>query len=215
MLLRIVIPNVKCRCLCYTLRSNFSSSRFSSYPASSRSTKCSVRWRTCTVAVSAIATSSPKICSSMFLKVSWNYVISDGWTLVTFSCNKPDCLVQSYFNLTSQMYRTFAHVTTEPQNFASAFHFTAPLLVVLWVCCRTLTSLDVWSGGCVMAELLMNRPIFRGSKSSDQMEKIMRVDAFVVTTHLLTFIGYWRSFSNRSPCNESWLQAAIDYSVCS
>jgi serine/threonine protein kinase len=34
---------------------------------------------------------------------------------------------------------------------------------------------DVWSGGCVMAELLMNRPIFRGSKSSDQMEKIMRV----------------------------------------
>jgi hypothetical protein len=26
-----------------------------------------------------------------------------------------------------------------------------------------------------MAELLMNRPIFRGTKSSDQMEKIMRV----------------------------------------
>ncbi|EDQ84271.1 uncharacterized protein MONBRDRAFT_34760, partial [Monosiga brevicollis MX1] len=36
-------------------------------------------------------------------------------------------------------------------------------------------AIDVWSGGCVMAELLMNRPIFRGSKSSDQMEKIMRV----------------------------------------
>merc|ERR1712146_214567 len=36
-------------------------------------------------------------------------------------------------------------------------------------------AIDVWSGGCVRAELLMNRPIFRGSKSSDQMEKIMRV----------------------------------------
>lgn len=36
-------------------------------------------------------------------------------------------------------------------------------------------AIDVWSGACVMAELLMNRPIFRGSKSSDQMEKIMRV----------------------------------------
>eukprot|EP01147_Barroeca_monosierra_P006577 gene6577-9400_t len=37
------------------------------------------------------------------------------------------------------------------------------------------TAIDMWSGACVMAELLMNRPIFRGSKSSDQMEKIMRV----------------------------------------
>eukprot|EP00043_Microstomoeca_roanoka_P016448 m.168039 g.168039 ORF g.168039 m.168039 type:complete len:389 (-) comp16463_c0_seq1:307-1473(-) len=37
------------------------------------------------------------------------------------------------------------------------------------------SAIDVWSGACVMAELLMNRPIFRGTKSSDQMEKIMRV----------------------------------------
>eukprot|EP00049_Salpingoeca_infusionum_P017839 m.354588 g.354588 ORF g.354588 m.354588 type:complete len:433 (-) comp17059_c0_seq1:515-1813(-) len=36
-------------------------------------------------------------------------------------------------------------------------------------------AIDVWSGACVMAELLMNRPIFRGSKSAEQMEKIMRV----------------------------------------
>lgn len=42
-------------------------------------------------------------------------------------------------------------------------------------CVYSVISVDVWSGGCVMAELLMNRPIFRGTKSSDQMEKIMRV----------------------------------------
>jgi serine/threonine protein kinase len=36
-------------------------------------------------------------------------------------------------------------------------------------------AIDVWSGACVMAELLINRPIFRGAKSTDQMEKIMRV----------------------------------------
>eukprot|EP00056_Hartaetosiga_gracilis_P003743 m.67029 g.67029 ORF g.67029 m.67029 type:complete len:385 (+) comp11564_c1_seq1:438-1592(+) len=36
-------------------------------------------------------------------------------------------------------------------------------------------AIDVWSGACVMAELLMNKPIFRGTKSSDQMEKIMKI----------------------------------------
>jgi len=33
----------------------------------------------------------------------------------------------------------------------------------------------VWSGGCVLAELLIGKPIFRGSKTHDQMEKIMKV----------------------------------------
>ena len=36
-------------------------------------------------------------------------------------------------------------------------------------------AIDVWSGGCVLAELLIGKPIFRGTKTVDQMEKIMKV----------------------------------------
>jgi glycogen synthase kinase 3 beta len=36
-------------------------------------------------------------------------------------------------------------------------------------------AIDVWSAGCVLAELLMGTPIFRGSTSSDQLLKIVRI----------------------------------------
>jgi serine/threonine protein kinase len=33
----------------------------------------------------------------------------------------------------------------------------------------------VWSAGCVIAEMVMNRPIFEGENSTDQLLRIIRV----------------------------------------
>jgi len=36
-------------------------------------------------------------------------------------------------------------------------------------------AIDVWSAGCVLAEMLLGQPIFRGSTSDDQLAKIIKV----------------------------------------
>jgi len=37
------------------------------------------------------------------------------------------------------------------------------------------TQVDVWSMGCVIAELVLNKPIFAGKSASDQMKEIMKI----------------------------------------
>lgn len=37
------------------------------------------------------------------------------------------------------------------------------------------SAIDVWSAGCVLAEMLLGQPIFRGTTSEDQLAKIIRV----------------------------------------
>lgn len=34
---------------------------------------------------------------------------------------------------------------------------------------------DVWSAACVIAEMVINKPIFEGENSTDQLAKIMRI----------------------------------------
>jgi glycogen synthase kinase 3 beta len=38
-----------------------------------------------------------------------------------------------------------------------------------------LTSLDVWSTGCVMAELMLGQPLFPGESGIDQLVEIIKV----------------------------------------
>ena len=37
------------------------------------------------------------------------------------------------------------------------------------------TAIDVWSGGCVLAELLIGTPVFPGSSGVDQLVEIIKV----------------------------------------
>lgn len=39
-------------------------------------------------------------------------------------------------------------------------------------------SLDVWSAGCVLAELLLGQPIFPGDSGVDQLVEIIKVRGF-------------------------------------
>lgn len=41
--------------------------------------------------------------------------------------------------------------------------------------CPALSFLDVWSAGCVLAELLLGQPIFPGDSGVDQLVEIIKV----------------------------------------
>ena len=52
-------------------------------------------------------------------------------------------------------------------------YYRAPELI--FGCTDYSTAIDVWSQGCVMAELLLGRPIFPGSSGVDQLVEIIKV----------------------------------------
>ena len=41
------------------------------------------------------------------------------------------------------------------------------------------TAIDVWSQGCVMAELLLGQPVFPGSSGVDQLVEIIKVSTLI------------------------------------
>ncbi|PJF17346.1 Protein kinase shaggy-like isoform x6 [Paramicrosporidium saccamoebae] len=58
-------------------------------------------------------------------------------------------------------------------QYICARYYRAPEIVLGWGCYSV--AIDLWSAGCVLAELLMGRPIFPGKNSIDQLAKIIRV----------------------------------------
>lgn len=80
------------------------------------------------------------------------------------------------------MYHIFVHATIGHQNL-----FLAPLITPLKLVrtplpfqCRNMTInlfllTDIWSAGCVFAELLLGYPIFSGESGVDQLVEIIKV----------------------------------------
>lgn len=58
-------------------------------------------------------------------------------------------------------------------QYICARYYRAPEIVLGWG--NYSTAIDLWSAGCVLAELLMGRPLFPGKNSIDQLAKIIRV----------------------------------------
>jgi serine/threonine protein kinase len=58
-------------------------------------------------------------------------------------------------------------------QYICARYYRAPEIVLGWG--NYSTAIDLWSAGCVLAELLMGKPIFPGKNSIDQLAKIIRV----------------------------------------
>lgn len=54
--------------------------------------------------------------------------------------------------------------------------YRAPELI--FGCTDYTTAIDVWSAGCVFAELLLGSPIFPGSSAPDQLVEIIKVRVF-------------------------------------
>ena len=92
--------------------------------------------------------------------------------------------VQSISWRENQMFLTFVPDTTEHLNLSSEPLTIQPWLVSyfdnVFVSNRILTvslslSKDVWSAGCVLAELLLGQPIFPGDSGVDQLVEIIKV----------------------------------------
>lgn len=58
-------------------------------------------------------------------------------------------------------------------QYICARYYRAPEIVLGWGSYST--AIDLWSAGCVLAELLTGRPIFPGKNSIDQLAKIIRI----------------------------------------
>lgn len=76
-------------------------------------------------------------------------------------------------------------------DFGSAKRLTADEPNVAYICSRYYrapelifgathytTAIDIWSSGCVMAELLLGHPIFPGDSGVDQLVEIIKVRLF-------------------------------------
>ena len=65
----------------------------------------------------------------------------------------------------------------EPQasslSYVCSRHYRAPELI--FGCTTYTTAVDIWSYGCVVAEMVMRTTIFRGESSADQLSRIMKV----------------------------------------
>jgi len=44
-----------------------------------------------------------------------------------------------------------------------------------WSCCDVVWCTDVWSAGCVLAELLLGQPVFPGATAGDQLVEIIKI----------------------------------------
>ena len=45
------------------------------------------------------------------------------------------------------------------------------------------TAVDVWSVGCIFAELLQHKPIFMGKSEIDQLNQIFKVEFYYIIMH--------------------------------
>ncbi|KAM9704939.1 mitogen-activated protein kinase 12-like [Menidia menidia] len=51
--------------------------------------------------------------------------------------------------------------------------YRAPEVILSWM--RYTQTVDIWSAGCILAEMLLGRPLFKGSDHLDQLREIMKV----------------------------------------
>jgi cell division cycle 2-like protein len=69
------------------------------------------------------------------------------------------------------------------RNFGSPLRPMTPLVVTLWYRCQELllgeqkysSAVDMWSIGCIFAEMIFNAPLFPGKSEIDQISKIIHI----------------------------------------
>ena len=61
------------------------------------------------------------------------------------------------------------------------------IIVVLFIVQEYSTAVDVWSVGCIFAELLLHKALFSGRSEIDQLNKIFTVSA-CISRHVMEYL---------------------------
>lgn len=85
--------------------------------------------------------------------------------------------------------------------------------------CEYDTSSDIWSVGCIFAELMLNRVLFKGKNTQDQLNQIISVlgtpvdRTFITNSNSLNYIQKLPKYSSNWSCIERLDSDAIDLLV--
>lgn len=136
-------------------------------PKSSNKCQCSKSSFTCTNA-----------CAHWHTFTPWGYVIgisnrrTSSWIPLVVSSNCAILEAQRFSSRGNRMSVTSARDITVPPNSS----LVQQIILLLLVCCYVfLLTSDIWSTGCVMAELLTGSPLFPGESGIDQLVEIIKV----------------------------------------
>uniref|UniRef100_A0A3B4AS62 mitogen-activated protein kinase n=1 Tax=Periophthalmus magnuspinnatus TaxID=409849 RepID=A0A3B4AS62_9GOBI len=72
--------------------------------------------------------------------------------------------------------------------------YRAPEVILNWM--HYTQTVDIWSVGCIMAEMLQGKPLFKGSDHLDQLTEIMKIigtpsQEFIFSCDTFTFVFYF------------------------
>ncbi|XP_048798010.1 mitogen-activated protein kinase 12 isoform X2 [Lagopus muta] len=65
------------------------------------------------------------------------------------------------------------HTDSEMTGYVVTRWYRAPEVILNWM--HYTQTVDIWSVGCIMAEMIMGRPLFRGNDHLDQLKEIMKI----------------------------------------
>uniref|UniRef100_A0A8C6VSB0 mitogen-activated protein kinase n=1 Tax=Naja naja TaxID=35670 RepID=A0A8C6VSB0_NAJNA len=65
------------------------------------------------------------------------------------------------------------HTDSEMTGYVVTRWYRAPEVILNWM--HYTQTVDIWSVGCIMAEMVMGRPLFKGNDHLDQLTEIMKV----------------------------------------
>lgn len=92
-------------------------------------------------------------------------------------------------------------------QYICARYYRAPEILLGWT--RYSAAIDLWSAGCVMAELLTGLPIFPGKNSIDQLARIVRVLGPPTAEEMISMGQAPKQLSSRGPLSFSERRAAL------
>ena len=88
-------------------------------------------------------------------------------------------------------------------------YFRPPELVL--GCTDYSTQVDVWSVGCVIAELCLNKPIFPGKSSKEQLYEIIKILGSPTKEELINMNGKYKNIKMEKIPKKSWNEVFKNY----
>lgn len=140
------------------------------------------------------------------LLFSIEYLVSHGFVFLRYRDIKPHNLLVDPLRHVLKLCdfgSAKAFVKGEPNvAYICSRFYRAPELI--FGCTDYTTAIDIWSAGCVFAELLLGSPIFPGSSAPDQLVEIIKIMGTPTVEQLLAMNPNYQEFKFPQIRAHSW-----------